>query len=122
MKKKHVPPVDDYAALEAAAAAASTEVYDLVLFVCGTTPNSIRAIANTRRLCETHLPGRHELTIVDLYQNPELARGAQVIAAPTLLRRLPEPVRRLVGDMFAAERILLPLHRKPPARLPAGAG
>ena len=104
----------DTEALEAAALAAANEHYVLILFVSGTTPNSVRAIANTRQMCDQRLPGRHTLTIVDLYQQPELASSEQILAAPTLLRKLPKPTRRLVGNMADVEHILHPLHRPMP--------
>lgn len=103
------PPLrGDASALQAALSQAAGETYVLMLFVAGTTPNSVEAIANTRRLCERHLPGRHRLTIVDLYQQPELAREHQIVAAPTLLRQQPRPSRRLVGKLDDVERLLLP--------------
>lgn len=84
--------------------------YVLMLFVSGTTPNSARAIAHTRAMCEALLADRHALTIVDIYQHPELAVLEQIIAVPTLLRKGPQPVKRLVGDMAGAEHILLAHH------------
>lgn len=98
----------DSEALKAALAAESSQQYVLVLFVAGTAPNSTRAISNTQRMCEKCLANRHVLTIVDLYQQPELAQDEQIVAAPTLIRKFPLPVKRLVGDMASATRILLP--------------
>ncbi len=86
----------------------TAELYLLTLFVAGTTPNSVRAIHNTQRFCEAHLAGRYELRIIDIYQQPELAKSEQIIAAPTLIRRQPLPLRRLIGDMTNASRLLLP--------------
>ena len=100
----------DAQALERALADAASEPYVLMLFVSGTTPNSVQAITNTQRLCEQHLAGRHRLTIVDLYQQPDLAREHQIVAAPTLLRLQPLPGRRLVGKLHDFERLLLPRH------------
>jgi circadian clock protein KaiB len=77
--------------------------------VAGITPRSRAAIANVTAVCEEHLAGRYGLEIVDLYQRPALARGEQIIAAPTLIRTLPLPLRRLIGDMSAKERILVGL-------------
>lgn len=91
-----------------AAALAPAEPYVLLLFVAGTTPNSVRAIGNTRRFCEQHLQGRYQLTIIDIYQQPELARSEQIIAVPTLLRKQPQPLRRLIGDLADVSRLLLP--------------
>ena len=80
--------------------------YVLRLFVAGTTALSIRAIANTRAICERRLSGRYQLTVVDLYQQPALAAQAQVFAAPTLLKEEPAPVRRLIGDLSDEQRVL----------------
>ncbi len=100
-----------------AAGAGSQERYVLRLYVTGTTPRSTRAIVNIRRICEEHLAGRYELQVVDIYQQPELASGAQVIAAPTLIKQLPLPLRRLVGDLSKEEKVLLGLDlREQPVR------
>jgi len=109
MKTKHAPP-DDLAAFEAAAAAApGTAHYVLRLYVTGSTRNSTRAIVNIRKICEEHLQGRYELQIVDISQHPTLAEGEQILAAPTLIKKLPLPLRRFIGDMSQTERILLGL-------------
>ena len=94
------------AARLAAAGAAAPEQYDLCLYITGMTPRSVRAIENVRALCKKHLAGRHTLRIFDLYQQPSLAREEQVIAAPTLVKRMPLPQRRLVGDLSDQERVL----------------
>jgi len=73
--------------------------YQLVLFVTGASPNSVRAISNLKGICERFLSGRYELEVIDVYQNPELAKKEQIIALPTLIKKQPSPVRRLVGDM-----------------------
>ncbi|HWI40513.1 MAG TPA: circadian clock protein KaiB [Verrucomicrobiae bacterium] len=83
--------------------------YILRLFVAGTTPNSLRAIENVRKICETHLEGRYELEVIDIYQNPELAREEQIVAAPTLIKQLPAPLRKFIGDMSQTEKILVGL-------------
>jgi len=83
------------------------ERYMLRLYVSGLTPNSARAIANLKTLCEEHLAGRHELEVVDVFQQPELARADQIVAVPTLIRKLPFPVRRLIGDLSKKERVLV---------------
>lgn len=100
---------DELAAFAAAAAAADTARYVLRLYVTGSTPHSTRAIANIRKFCEEHLQGRYELEIVDIAQRPTLAEGEQIIAAPTLIKKLPLPLRRFIGDMSQTERILLGL-------------
>jgi circadian clock protein KaiB len=83
--------------------------YVLRLYVTGTTRNAERAIVNIRRICEEHLQGRYDLEIVDISQRPALAEGEQIIAAPTLIKKLPLPLRRFIGDMSYTERILLGL-------------
>lgn len=87
--------------------------YQLRLYVTGNTPQSSRAIRNIKALCETHLKDRYVLTIVDLYEQPERARDAQIVAAPTLIRELPLPVRRLIGDLSQTERVLVALDLPP---------
>lgn len=87
--------------------------YLLRLYVTGTTGKSVRAIQNVRRICEEHLNGRYELEVVDIYKNLRLAKGDQIIAAPTLIKRLPEPLRRLIGDMSDEQRVLLGLDLRP---------
>jgi circadian clock protein KaiB len=86
-----------------------TEGYNLRLYVAGQTPKSIAAIANLRNLCERHLPGRYRIDIVDLMQNPSLAQRDQIVAIPTLIRKLPEPVKRIIGDLSNTERVLVGL-------------
>ncbi len=83
--------------------------YVLRLYVTGMTAKSIRAIENLKQICEEFLQGRYDLEIIDIYQHPVLMRGEQIIAAPTLIKKLPEPLRRLVGDMSDRERVLLGL-------------
>lgn len=85
------------------------ETYLLRLYVTGSTPQSVRAIENIKKICEEHLKGRYELEVVDLYQNPGLAMGEQIIAAPTLIKKLPQPLRRIIGDMSNTERVLVGL-------------
>lgn len=80
--------------------------YVLHLYVTGSTPQSARAISNLKRVCAQHLRGRHHLKIIDIYQQPHLARNEQIIAAPTLVKHLPPPLRRLIGDMSDEKRLL----------------
>jgi circadian clock protein KaiB len=87
--------------------------YVLRLYVVGATARSQQAIANLRELCETELAGRYELEVIDIYQQPTLGAGEQIIAAPTLIKQLPPPVRRLVGDMSDRDHVLLGLDLKP---------
>jgi circadian clock protein KaiB len=95
--------------MEEAAAAGSRARYVLRLYITGATPHSARAIVNIRKICEDHLQGRYDLEVVDISQNPTLAAGEQIIAAPTLIKKLPLPLRRFIGDMSQTERILLGL-------------
>ena len=83
--------------------------YILRLYVTGATSQSLRAIANVKKICEEYLQGRYELEVVDLYQQPQLAQGEQIIAAPTLIKKLPLPLRRIIGDMSTTERVLVGL-------------
>ena len=90
-----------------------TERWELRLYVAGQTPKSVTAFANLNRLCEEHLPGRYKIEVIDLLQNPQLAAGDQIVAIPTLVRRLPEPLRRIVGDLSNTERALVGLQLRP---------
>ncbi|HEY8908615.1 MAG TPA: circadian clock protein KaiB, partial [Rhodoferax sp.] len=83
--------------------------YILKLYVAGQSPRSVRAITNIRRICEEHLQGCYELEVIDLYQQPQLALGEQIIAVPTLIRNLPPPLRRIIGDLSNTERVLVGL-------------
>ncbi len=85
------------------------ESYLLRLYVTGTTPASVRAINNIKEICEEHLKGRYDLEVIDLYKNPMLAKGEQIIAAPTLIKKLPFPLRRIIGDMSNTEHVLVGL-------------
>ncbi|WP_259070473.1 circadian clock KaiB family protein [Mucilaginibacter sp. X4EP1] len=82
------------------------DVYQLRLFVTGATPNSSRAISNLKQVCETHLKGRYELEIIDVYQQPLIAESEQIIALPMLIKKLPFPERRLIGDMSNTDKLL----------------
>ena len=83
--------------------------YVLRLYITGTTPRSANAITNVRKICEEHLDGRYELEVIDISQRPELAEGEQIIAAPTLIKKLPLPLRRFFGDMSNTQSILIGL-------------
>ncbi len=89
--------------------AGEPDFWELRLYVAGQTPNSVRAFANLRKLCDTHLAGKYRLEVVDLIKNPQLARGDQILAIPTLVRKLPVPVRKIIGDLSNTERILVGL-------------
>jgi circadian clock protein KaiB len=94
-------------------AAAAEQSYVLRLYVAGATPRSQQAIANLTTICETELQGRYSLEVVDIYQHPQLAAEEQMLAAPTLVRLLPEPVARVVGDLSDTTRVLLGLDLRP---------
>jgi circadian clock protein KaiB len=87
--------------------------YELRLYVAGQTPKSVAAFANLTRICEEHLAGKYRIVVVDLLQNPTLARGDQILAIPTLVRRLPQPVRKIIGDLSNTERVLVGLDIRP---------
>jgi circadian clock protein KaiB len=87
--------------------------YVLRLFITGATPRSVRAIANLRRVCDQHLQGAYDLEVVDLYQDPEAAKKYQIIAAPTLVRMLPLPLRKIIGDLADDEKVLAGLDLAP---------
>ena len=84
-------------------------MYHLRLYVAGQSPKSVRAVENLRRVCEEHLRDRYEIELVDLVENPHLARSDEIIAVPTLIRKLPEPIRRIIGDLSDTEKVLVGL-------------
>ena len=88
----------------------------LRLYVAGQTPKSLTAFANLRKICETHLAGRYEIEVIDLLERPQLARGDEIIAIPTLVRKLPEPIKKLIGDLSDTERVLVGLQLVPEGR------
>ena len=92
---------------------AEVETFQLRLYIAGQTPRSVGALATLRTICEEHLQGRYELEIIDLLQNPALARGDQILAVPTLVRRLPEPIKKIIGDLSNRERVLVGLDLRP---------
>jgi circadian clock protein KaiB len=96
-------------ALEDSLAAELKTHYRLRLFVTGTTPRSARAIQNIRAICEANLQGRYELEVVDIYQHPELAKPEQIVVTPTLVRELPLPLRKMIGDLSNKEQVLIGL-------------
>ena len=88
----------------------SQELWELRLYVAGVTPNSLAAFENLKRLCEQHLAGRYRIEVVDLLEQPQLAKGDQILAIPTLVRRLPPPLRKIIGDLSDREKVLLGLN------------
>ena len=101
------------AAFEQALATPQKQAYVLQLYVTGMTPRSTRAIANAREICETHLQGQYVLSVIDVYQQPLLAKEAQIVALPTLVKKLPMPLRRIIGDLSDRDQVLLGLNLKP---------
>jgi circadian clock protein KaiB len=89
------------------------ELWELRLYVAGQTPSSVRAFANLKKICEEHLKGKYTIEVIDLLENPQLARGDQIMAIPTLVRKLPEPVMKIIGDLSKTERVLVGLDLRP---------
>jgi circadian clock protein KaiB len=89
------------------------QTWELRLYVAGQTAKSLQAFANLKRICQEHLDGRYQIEIIDLIKNPELAKGDQIFALPTLVRKLPEPVRKIIGDLSNTERVLVGLDLRP---------
>jgi len=87
--------------------------WELKLYVAGQTPKSLQAFANLKRICEEHLAGEYHIEVIDLQDNPQLAKGDQILALPTLVRKLPEPVRKIIGDLSNTERVLVGLDLRP---------
>jgi circadian clock protein KaiB len=91
----------------------TAEMWELRLYVAGQTPKSLAAFANLKRICEEYLNGQYQIEVIDLLQNPQLAREDQILAIPTLVRKLPEPLRKIIGDLSNKERVLLGLDVRP---------
>ncbi len=89
------------------------EVWNLRLYVAGQTPKSITAFANLKKICEENLAGRYKIEVIDLLENPQLAKGDQILAIPTLVRKLPVPVRKIIGDLSNTVRVLVGLDLRP---------
>ncbi len=89
------------------------EVYILRLYVAGQTPKSLTAFANLKRICEEHLAGRYTIEVIDLLEHPQLAKGDQIFAVPTLVRKLPPPLRKIIGDLSNTEKVLVGLDIRP---------
>ena len=104
-----MPLSEDGVALPPAAA----QTYQLRLYVAGQTPKSVLAFTNLKQICDKHLEGRYEIEIIDLVEHPQLASGDQILAIPTLVRRLPEPVQKIIGDLSNTERVLVGLDLRP---------
>ena len=91
----------------------SEAIWVLYLYVAGQSPKSLTAFANLKKICETHLTGKYRVEVIDLIQSPQLAAGDQILAVPTLVRRLPEPVRKIIGDLSNTDRVLVGLDIRP---------
>jgi circadian clock protein KaiB len=89
------------------------EVWELRLYVAGHTPKSIKAFANLKKICEEHMEGRYHIEVIDLLKNPQLAKGDQIVAVPTLVRKLPEPIKKIIGDLSNTLRVLVGLDLRP---------
>lgn len=94
-------------------AKAKSGAFVLRLYVAGQTPKSLVAFANLKKICEEHLAGRYQIEVIDLLENPHLARGDQILAIPTLVKKLPPPVRKIIGDLSNTERVLIGLDLLP---------
>jgi circadian clock protein KaiB len=89
------------------------EQFELRLYVAGQTPKAVRAFANLRKICDDHLAGRYHIEVIDLLEDPQLGRGDQILALPTLVRRLPSPIKKIIGDLSNTERVLVGLDIRP---------
>jgi len=111
MKRDQTPPQS--LAEVAAAGSANPDTWELRLYVAGKTPKSVAAFENLTRICEEHLPGKYKIEVVDLLLHPQLAKGDQIVAIPTLVRKLPQPIRKVIGDLSNIERTLVGLQLRP---------
>ena len=89
------------------------ETWELRLYVAGQTPKSVTALANLQKYCEQFLKGKYQIEVIDLLKNPQLAEGDQILAIPTLVRKVPEPIRKIIGDLSNQERVLVGLDIRP---------
>jgi circadian clock protein KaiB len=105
----------DPARVKPAAAAASDCAWNLRLYIAGRTTKSVTAFENLKRICEEHLRGQYEIEVIDLLEQPQLAKGDQILALPTVVRRLPEPIKKIIGDLSNTERVLVGLDLRPQA-------
>ena len=94
----------------------TAEIWNLRLYVAGQTPKAITAFVNLKQICEEHLAGKYKIEVIDLLKNPQLAKGDQIIAIPTLVRRLPEPLKKIIGDLANTERVLVGLDIRPASK------
>jgi circadian clock protein KaiB len=94
----------------------ASKTWELRLYVAGQTPKCLAALANLKKLCEEHMAGEYHIEVIDLLRQPQLAQGDQILAVPTLVRKLPEPVRKIIGDLSNTERVLVGLDLRPYAQ------
>jgi len=113
MKKNKTQAQDSTKEFEAAVKRAPKGNYTLKLYIAGITPRSTQAVANIKKICETYLKGRYKLEVIDIFQQPTLSKGEQIIAAPTLIKKLPLPLRKFIGDMADTEKLLVGLDLRP---------
>jgi circadian clock protein KaiB len=99
--------------VNASESSSSEEMWNLRLYIAGQTPRAMAALKNLERICQEHLAGQYTIEVIDLLKNPQLARGDQILAVPTLVRKLPEPVRKIIGDLSNEERVLVGLDLRP---------
>jgi circadian clock protein KaiB len=92
---------------------AETKAYELRLYVAGKTAKSVTALSNLKKYCEEHLKGRYKIEVIDLLEQPQLAEGDQIFAVPTLVRKVPEPIRKIIGDLSNEEKVLVGLNIRP---------
>ncbi len=92
---------------------AETKAYELRLYIAGKTAKSVTALANLKKYCEEHLKGRYKIEVIDLLEKPQLAEGDQIFAVPTLVRKVPEPIRKIIGDLSNEEKVLVGLNIRP---------
>ena len=109
------PPGTDHTRPAGPSAEPGEDRFDLRLYVAGQSPKSVRAIENLQRVCEEYLPGRFTVELIDLIEHPKLARGDEIIAVPTLVRRLPTPIQKIIGDLSDTEKVLVGLQLRPRA-------
>ncbi|TFI54885.1 circadian clock protein KaiB [Mastigocladus laminosus UU774] len=101
--------MDDYINPQSQCSETEEKIWELRLYVAGQTPKSLKAFANLKKICEEYLEGQYRIEVIDLMENPQLAKGDQILAIPTLVRKLPEPVKQIIGDLSNTEKVLVGL-------------
>ncbi len=109
MNVRKTSPMQDESSVDAD----SAELWELRLYVAGQTPKSITAFRNLKEICEQHLAGQYQIEVIDLLENPQLAKSDQIVAIPTLVRKLPEPMRKIIGDLSNTDHVLVGLQLRP---------